>query len=199
MALTKQFSNKLNDLWKRRTATLRALVIPQGVGKPTTFTKKVRDRLIVSLLEDASRILVKRDGKSEFLKVKRHRHLRTIKGHGINKRAERMLNWARTKLTGPIIYSFWKGRNCLYVGKGESWRRLKNYDKSIYLKEADSIEVYCITTQGNLGKAECLATHLFEPRDNKVKAAKTKWGKSCPICRKHDQMREELANIFRIK
>jgi hypothetical protein len=199
MSLAKQFSKKLDILWKRRTAKIRDIVIPKKAGKPLGFAKKARDKNIGELLEIASDILVKRDGHSEFEKVKRHRHLTKIKGHGVNSRAKNMLAWAKSKLNGPIVYSFWNGKKCIYVGKGKSWKRLKNYDKSIYLKEARIIEVFCINTQGNLGKAECLATHLFEPRDNKVKAAKTKWGKECPICRKHDQMREELTSLFKIR
>jgi hypothetical protein len=199
MSLEKQFSNKLENLWKRRTSELRAIVIPKGVGQPAKFSRKVRDNLIGELLENASQILIKRDGRSEFSKVKSGRNLTKIKGHGILNRATKMLNWAESKLSGPIVYSFWKRRKCLYVGKSKSWRRLKSYDKSIYLIEADCIEVFRITTKGNLGKAECLATHLFEPRYNKVMAAKTKWGKACPICRQHDRMRDELNNLFKLK
>lgn len=196
MSLAKHFSNKLDDLWRRRTAKLRSVVIPRGVGQPPVFSPQVRDRLINELLGDASAILVKREAREEFRKIVASRHLKKIKGYGLLNRGENLIAWARSSLDGPIIYVFWRGEKCLYVGKGESWRRLKSYDKSAYLKEATSIEVFCVLTQSQLGKAECLATHLFDPRDNKVKAAKVKWGKACPICREHDRIRDQLKELF---
>lgn len=197
MSLAKQFSNKLEALWKRRTAELRSIVIPQGVGQPLAFSPQVRDRLINDLLDDASEILVKRDARAEFKKTYQSRHLKKIKGHGLLKRGKNLVSWAGSSLKGPIIYAFWSGSKCLYLGKGKSWRRLKNYDKSAYLLSANSVEVFCISTKNQLGKAECLATHLFEPRDNQVKAARVKWGKECPVCREHDRVRDKLKDLFR--
>src|SRR5688572_1459602 len=101
MALTKQFSKKLDGLWKRRTAELRALVIPRGAGQPTTFSRQVRDRLISKLLEDATRLLLQREGGPEFRAVASHRRLRQIKGHGLLKRGGNLLEWA-ARLKGPI-------------------------------------------------------------------------------------------------
>ncbi len=199
MALAKQFSNKLDKLWQRRTANLRSVVIPRGVGKPPTFSRQVRERLINDLLETASEILVKRDAPWEFNEVKRTRHLKHIDGRGLTQRGTNLLRWAAAKLNGPIVYVFWKSKKCLYVGKGTSWRRLKSYEKSAYLLQATCIEVFSIKTQGRLGKAECLATHLYEPRDQKVKPAKVKWGKCCPVCRKHDLVRQQLQTLFRMK
>ena len=199
MALAKQFSNKLEALWKRRTAELRALVIPRGVGHPPKFSRQVRDRLINHLLEDATALLLHREGRSEFRVVAPHRRLRQIKGHGLAKRAGNLLTWAEAKLDGPIIYCFWKGKKCLYVGRGATWRRLKSYEKSAYLLQANCVEVFLVKNKSQLGKAECLATHLFEPRDEKMKPAKAKWGKACPICHKHDLIRAELKTLFKIK
>jgi hypothetical protein len=199
MSLAKHFSNKLEDLWKRRTAELRALVIPRGVGQPPKFSRQVRQRYINHLLDDASKILLKRDGWSEFRKIAPHRRLWQIKGHGLLNRGSNLLKWAETKLPGPIVYTFWRGRKCLYVGKGGTWKRLHSYEKSAYLLQANCIEVFLVTNKSQLGKAECLATHLFQPRDEKVKPAKEKWGKACPICRKHDAIRDELNSLFKMK
>lgn len=199
MALTKQISNKLDSLWKRRTAMLRALVIPRGVGQPTKFTRHVRDRLINQLLDDATKLLVKREAHTEFKKVAPHRCLMQIRGHGLLKRGSYLLEWAEAELEGPIVYSFWRGRKCLYVGKGDTWKRLRNYEKSAYLLQASCIEVFLVKGKSHLGKAECLAVHLFEPRDNRKHPAKEKWGKECPICQKHDVIREELNTLFKMK
>jgi hypothetical protein len=199
MSEAKQFSRKLEELWNRRTTTLRSHVIPRGRGKALGFTKAVRTRLIGDLLDVASRILIRREARSEFDVVKRGRRLRRIKGRGLLARGNETISWAESALRGPIVYSFWRGSRCLYVGKGNSWTRLKAYAKSAYLKEADSIEVHLIKGKSQLGKAECLATHLFNPRDNKVRAARIKWGKACPVCRKHDMIRRELLGLFKLR
>jgi hypothetical protein len=199
MSASKQFSNKLDELWRRRTASLRSHVIPQGVGKPLTFSKPVRQKFVNELLDDASNILIHRDARSALTQITASRHLKHIQGRGLGKRAENMLRWAESALSGPIVYGFWKGRRCLYIGKGGSWRRLKSYEKSAYLLQATRVKVFCITTKSNLSKAECLATHLFDPRDKKMKPAKVKWGKKCPICREHDFVRHQVHNLFKLK
>jgi len=107
--------------------------------------------------------------------------------------------WSEARLEGPIVYAFGRGRKCLYVGKGSSWKRLCSYVKSAYLLQATCVEVFCITTRSQLGKTECLATHLFNPRDNKMKASRTKWGKACPICKKHDEVQKDLKSLFKMK
>jgi hypothetical protein len=199
MSLEKHFSNNLEGLWKRRTAELRALVIPRGAGQPPKFSRQVRERFMSQLLDDASEILVKREGRKEFGMVAPNRRLWQIRGHGLLNRGHNLLNWAESKLTGPIVYAFWRGTKCLYVGKGGTWKRLQSYERSAYLLQANCVEVFLVTNRSQLGKAECLATHLFEPRDQKVKAAKTKWGKECPVCRKHDAIRAELNALFKMK
>ena len=108
--------------------------------------------------------------------------------------------WARRVSDGPIIYAFWREKKCLYVGKGKSYRRLKHYEKSVYLIYADCVEAWEVGSKARLPRAECLAIHLFSPRDNKQKkAAKVKWGKSCPICKKHDEAASEIASLLKLK
>ena len=70
------------------------------------------------------------------------------------------------------MYSFWKGRQCLYVGKGKSWTRLKGYEKSVYLRDATTVRVRGVTSPSHLAKAECLMRHLLDPRDNRIRPAK---------------------------
>lgn len=199
MALASQFLKKLDQLWKRRTEELRSLVVPRGGGQPLRFTRERRDRLIDEALSFATSVLLKRQGHRAFNKVVNRRRLRQIKGRGVLDRAERLLDWARAKLRGPIVYAFWRKRKCLYVGKGNSWKRLRHYARSIYIREATCIEVFQIAGKSQLAKAECLATHLFRPRDNINMAAEVRWGKVCPICERHDQIRAELKTIFKMK
>ncbi len=199
MSLSKQFNRKLDDLWHRRTAELRALVIPRPQGKLAGFSKRIREKHTVALLETATRILLRRKGRKEFSNVVDRKTTRFIKGHGLNSRYDHLIDWAKKTLPGPIVYSFWRGKKCLYVGKGLSWRRLTRYDKSAYLMLATRLTVFCIHGKSNLAKAECLATHLFEPWDEKMKPPKAKWGKACPVCKKHDRIRKELMALFRMK
>ena len=81
---------------------------------------------------------------------------------------------------GPSPF-LWTGRvllleknRCLYVGKGKSRGRLKHYERTFYLKEADLLEVYDVQSTSLLPRVECLAVHLFDPRDNRAKPARRK-------------------------
>lgn len=200
MALVNQFARRLEDLWRRRTAELRALVVPRDSGQPLQFTRKRRDRLIDQAQEIATEVLLKREGRRELDRVVEGKRMWKMKGHGTLDRGERMVAWARQHFRGPIVYAFWRGGMCLYVGKGGGgWKRIRSYARSIYIREANWLEVFQIRGESQLPKAECLLTHLYEPRDNKVKAAEVRWGKACPICRKHDRIRAELKAIFKMK
>lgn len=195
MALKTKFLKKLHDLWQRRVTFIQSVVGLSVQGRPRVLNKKVRERRIIQLLDTATGMLRRRATK-ELRKIIRGSRQRHIKGRGIRNRFNLVYEWARQNIKGPIIYSFWRGKRCLYLGKGRSRSRLKNYSHSIYLKDADLLEVNMVRGGSLLPKAECLAVHLFEPRDNRVKPAKEKWGKACLICKAHDEIRGELRRIF---
>jgi hypothetical protein len=109
-----------------------------------------------------------------------------------------VFEWAEEALDGPIIYGFWKRKQCLYVGKGKSWRRLKDYQKHIYLREATRLNVFCVNGR-DIPMAECLAIHLYRPRDNVNRAANKKWSRACPICKKCKRLNRELRELFRLR
>jgi hypothetical protein len=197
MALHTKFRRKLDQLWQRRTAQIRDLVQPK-VGAPLAFTKRVRDRLIHELLDTATAILVRKVAKHEFQEAHSKRRLHRIKGRGLVKRGDDLVKFAQS-LSGPIVYAFWRGKKCLYVGKGEKTSRLRGYQKAAYVREATCVEVFMINTKSQLPKAECLATHLFTPRDYKVRPAQTAWGKKCPVCRRHDKLRQKLLDLFAMR
>jgi len=199
MGLANDFSKRLDRLWERRTAELRAVVIPRGRGAAPKFTRAVRERFFEELLDMASKILVGRDAKRQLKRITKERRLLHIGGRGIIRRGNNLSTWVYEKLSGPIIYTFWKGDRCLYVGKGQRPSRLYHYERSAYLLEADCVMVLGIKSKSYLGRAECLATHLYSPRDQKVKPARVLWGKECPVCRKHDIVRSELKGLFRIR
>jgi hypothetical protein len=199
MALTRKFRDLLDELLDRRTAVVRGIVVGREQGKPKQFTKRIRDRLRRELLETASQLLVRQRAKREFRELFTRRRLRQLKGFGYDDRFDHMFDWAERELRGPIVYSFWRGRKCLYVGKGKTYRRLGSYKKSIYLRPGSSLEVWQVRTKRALPSAECLAVHLFAPRDNEKKAARVKWGSKCPICRMHDLIRAEISSLLRLR
>lgn len=199
MALKTKFVQVLDDAVERRTEQLRRLVISPNQGAPKKYTRTVRDRLKKKILLAASAVLVNEYATKELAKTVVRRRLRFIKGHGLTDRFDRLYRWAERKLDGPIVYAFWRGRKCLYVGKGKSRRRLRHYDKSVYLWHANALEVWQIKSKNRLPRAECLAIHLFKPRDNKQKkAAKVKWGKACPICKLHDDIAIATNSLLRL-
>jgi hypothetical protein len=200
VALTTQFLRALDKALERRTDQLRRLIVPSDQGAPMKYTKRIRDKMKKKLLLAASAVLIHEHANKEFAKAVEDKHLRFIKGFGIRDRFDRIYRWARRVSNGPIIYAFWRGKKCLYVGKGKSYRRLKHYEKSIYLIHADCVEVWEVGGKAQLPRAECLAIHLFSPRDNKQKkAAKVKWGKNCPICKRHDEAASEIAALLKLK
>lgn len=199
MALKTKFVRVLDDAVERRTEQLRRLVVAPNQGAPKKYTRTIRDRLKKKILLAASAVLVNEHAETELAKTAVRRRLRFIKGFGLTDRFDRLYRWAERKLDGPIVYAFWRGKKCLYVGKGKSLRRLRHYDKSVYLWHANALEVWEIKSKNQLPRAECLAIHLFKPRDNKQKkAAKVKWGKVCPICKRHDKIASETNSLLRL-
>lgn len=199
MSLKISFNKQLDRLWKRRTESLRILIHGAKSGRSMHFSRETRDKAIANILATATSLLLKNQGADEFRSVVGKRRLWQVKGRGLNSRGANLCNFSSHFNGTPIVYVFWRGRRCLYVGKGNSGSRLRAYQKSAYLREASCIEVFVVRSRSLVGKAECLATHLFGPRDNKVKAARKKWGKKCPICRGHDQLRVEIRSLFKMK
>ena len=198
MALVKQFDRQLHELWDRRSVYIKSLVGTHH-GRQKSLTKRQRDRCISELTEIADEILTRRIAKKELTKVTLRTMRRQIRGHGMESRYRRLSTWVDDEIDGPIIYSFWLANRCLYVGKGSTGGRLKSYAKSIYLKEASLVKLWRIAGESNLGKAECLARHLFAPRDNKIDPAMKRWSKSCPVCEAKWEVWYELRDLFRLK
>jgi hypothetical protein len=199
LALKTKFLRVLDDAVERRTEQLRRLVVSPNQGAPKKYIRTIRDRLKKRILLAASTVLVNEHSENEIARTVVRRRLRFIKGFGLANRFERLYMWAARKLDGPIVYAFWRGKKCLYVGKGKSYRRLKHYDKSVYLWHANALEVWQIKSKSRLPRAECLAIHLFKPRDNKQKkAAKVKWGEVCPICKRHDEIASATSSLLRL-
>lgn len=199
MALLKDFHRSLDEMWRRYSAGIRSMVRSRRGRKPA-FSRKWRNKRIMRLLTLVERILCKQGAREELRKTTQGRRWRQIKGWGQGARFECVRSWAERNIDGAFVYSFWKGRKrCLYVGKAKSWRRLCVYKKSIYLWHATRLRIDRVKRRSELGKAECLAIHLFRPKDNAKKAPHNKWGKACPVCIVHDRIHSALRDLFRIK
>ncbi|MFY9342457.1 MAG: hypothetical protein WAT39_08200 [Planctomycetota bacterium] len=196
MALHTQFHRKLDHLWKRQTENLRALIKPKP-GMPLAFTRKTRNRLIGDLLELATAVLLRRLARRAFHDTFVKRRLFHLRGRGRLARGESLVSFAKS-LPGSIVYAFWQGNRCLYVGKGRKASRLVSHRKS-YGREADAVEVFLVRSKSYLPRAECLATHLFEPRDLAIRPSRAAWGKRCPVCARHDRVRRELYGLFAMR
>jgi hypothetical protein len=151
------------------------------------------------MLLSAVQILTRKRAKKDFENLVVRRKLRFIKGWGIVDRFDRMYSWAEMGLRGPIVYAFWRGSKCLYVGKGKSYKRLRDYKKSFYVYKATQLEAWQIKNKKSLPSAECLAQHLFLPHYNEYKAATKKWTSKCPICRRRHNLRTALNSLLALK
>jgi hypothetical protein len=198
MAYANQFRDSLREAIDRRTDSMTRIILG-GRGAPKKFNKAVRNKLRTKILDRASHILTRQSAKSEFRSLITNRRLRYISGRGVRQRFDSIYSWARKRVRGPIVYAFWRRKRCLYVGKGLSYRRLRAYKKNIYLKDATCVEIWQIASKAKLPSAECLAIHLFDPLDNRMKAAKVKWGKKCPVCRRHDEFKKEVDSLLRLR
>lgn len=125
MAINTQIRRKLDKIWRRWTAPLLRDLGMLKQGPPLRFDRRIRDREIEELLEMVTRKICKEQAWRELKRSARKPRLHRFRGFGWRERSRRMLLWADGLRDGPMIYSFWKGRKCLYVGKGGASGRLR--------------------------------------------------------------------------
>lgn len=198
MALQKQFENHLDEIWHRWTDSLRSRVRSRR-GARKTFSRQHREKCIERLSGTAETFFVKRDAKNSWrcLVVAQRRVL--LNQRGVSRKHQRLMELIDTLRDGPIIYTFWRGKTCLYVGKSRSTSRLKSYRRSTILDKATRCCVFSIRAQSFLEQAECLAIHLWNPKQNEYRAAERHYSKKCPICKEVKQITRELRDLFRLR
>ncbi len=198
MALRKTFERKLAVLVHRRTDRLSGL-IQQKRGPRKSFTKRHREEGIAELQDLAEQILCKDLVHGRLKSITAGVRFTMLGGRGIEERFQRMCAWAEENLHGPIIYSFWRGKRCLYVGKGGSWRRLRAYRRDVLLQRATRLHARMVPGKSHVSMAECMSIHVHNPKHNINKSSKPKYSKRCPICKANREIRDELRALFRIK
>jgi hypothetical protein len=163
------------------------------LGHDQYWTREYREQRIGKILRLAEIILLP-TARKELKKIIIPPKRKMISGPKRD-RGERIYAWARTAFPrGPILYSFWKGKNCIYVGVGESYRRIGHYKKSKYMdkSEAGSLKISSVAGRSYLHSVECLANHLYWPKDNIAKPRKTRYSKSCIVCNKLKNIEDTL-------
>jgi predicted GIY-YIG superfamily endonuclease len=196
MALIKEFDRELNALWDSRIAYTRSL-LKKPIGRPKSFSKKDRDKRIRRLEELAVSILTnKKRAESELKKITRYTKSMSLWGKD---RYDKMVTWVKKK-PGPIVYSFWRKGKCLYIGQTKSAKeRLRNYRKDKLFGMADRVKVHLLRGESHLGKAECLATHLYDPSGNRANPPEKKYSKKCPVCKAKREIKKDIESLFRMK
>ena len=163
MALQKQFDRKLDDMWHRRSAAIRAHV-RRPAGPVKQLSRKKRERGLNELVGLAEAILCRKIAKQRLDRATRAMKRKMLNEWGPQAKYDAMIDWAKRHIRGPMIYTFWRGNKCLYVGKGKSWRRLVAYRRDRVMTQATSVRVRMVESRKWLPVAECLSVHLFAPK-----------------------------------
>jgi hypothetical protein len=171
------------------------------IGNRRSLTQENRNRKIGKIIGAVELILVKKMAKKKLKDLEKERYRQyNISGTNKKEMEKNLRLWRKETIEDgkPIIYSFWKGRDkCLKVGKGEKATRLDNYDRyHDYLKLGNNVRVSSITNWQSLCMAECLATHLYNPRDKEKKPGHQKRQKRCPIHETCDDIRNQLKELL---
>jgi len=201
MASSKQFETGLDRLFHQFTEGLRRDAGKSARGPVPKFDRhKLRNR-IDRLVEIANENDLKANGKALFggtYSNKMQWHAKRGKGWGLEARKKTFRSWYDEKVYGrECVYVFWAKRKCVYVGRtGSGGRRPQAHFEKFWFSSVTRIDIYIIRGKRQLPKAECLALHLFKPKQNKVKSAEQKYRSKCPICTKEVNIRKQLRRIF---
>lgn len=195
-----QFNKVLEKLWRRRVVWLHAAISGRKPGPPLTFDGPRRNMAIKKLQKIASKALTRKLAKREFEKAVGN-GMRFKKGHGVDAKKENFDDWRRRKVPedrGKVYVFFAKQKHkCLYVGRTTGrGGRPKGQFKRDWFRKATRIVVYSARDKKSLPRLECLAIHLFDPRENKIRASRKRWTSKCPLCKIHKGIRTELRQIF---
>ena len=202
MAHSKTFINELDKLFHARTHWLRSQIRRQKPGKPPSFDGKHLHTSIIQLQKLASQMFVSKLAKSEFKEHAGKKKAWHIKGYGQENQKHNFDRWFKNNFifSQPCIYFYWRGNKCTYIGKtGSGGSRPSSHLEKRWSLGATRIDIYPVKSKSQLSKLECLAIHWFDPNENKKKASKSKYSKTCPKCKLNSEIRNELKKIFRLR
>lgn len=197
MNLRSQFREELKRaLYDRAHPVFHELGIRKH-SKEFGWTREYRNKRIGRLMDVAQKIIL-REAKfklSECISSPRKKYY-----VGPNRsRGVEIYSWARATFPkGPILYSFWKGPKCVYVGKGKNHGRIADYKKSKYMDRsvATHIRISSITGHSYSHLAEHLAYRIYVPKENVNEPARVKFNKRCILCRKEEKIKRVLEGLL---
>lgn len=204
MALTTQFERKLGRLFHRRTDWLRKAIGKHRPGRPRGFTRKKVKPKLDELGDLAAKIITGRRAKKEFRRlIADKRQWQTKRGKGWNRHAKKdsFRRWYERHIgSRNCVYVFWSGKTCEYVGRTIRGKgRPAHWFTVFWFHNVTRIDIYTIGRKSEVGKAECLAMHIFDPRQNQNWASFQDYTKRCPICEATKEIDAELKSIFRLR
>lgn len=199
----KEFERKLDDLFHYRTHWLRSAVTKISAGRPPKLTKAKIDRNITALQALATDCLIKDVSKEHFKELiytTRRWHLKN-KGWGRDEKKQSFDAWFEKYIPFKnYIYVFWANKKCIYIGRsGKGRKRVQGHFDKYWFTGVTRINIYSTPRKTDVPKFECIAKHLFEPTQNKIKPGTGNYDKKCPICSVHKFIKSELKKIFRLK
>jgi hypothetical protein len=119
MAHVTKFEKSLNKLFQERTYSLRKNLGLKIRGNKPVITRKKINKTIIELQDLASVILAKGVAKREFNQNSGKKKGKKVKGHGWRKQKQNFDSWLQEHFSSTVnlVYVFWKGKKCLYVGR----------------------------------------------------------------------------------
>lgn len=204
MALPAKFESELEKLFRRRTSWLRRAIGTKKPGRPHVFNRKKVEPKLHALGELAVQIIVRRRARKEFRRVvdrKRQWHVSRGKGFGTDAKRRSFKRWYDKRIgSKSCVYAFWSGKKSVYVGRTllGKWRPSGWFDR-VWFQPVTRIDIHSVPRPSEVPKAECLAKHIFEPRENKNRPSIGKYTKKCPICEATREIDGELRSIFRLR
>lgn len=199
MSYKKLYTRELNNLFKRRTKRLRDFMGIKKQGKAHNINKIIINKSIIKLQNIISATNSKKyfnNAIKNYTFDDRRYHL---KGFGYYDKVRKFKNWFNDTINYKnIVYIFWNKKTCLYVGrtKGGANRPTSHLDTH-KTKGWTRVNIYLVNSKSYLPMIECLAIHNYIPKHNRIKPANPKWTKSCPICKEHRLIKQEINDIFK--
>lgn len=199
-----EFHRVLDELFERRTSWLRKVVDKGRKQRPQIFDPERRRNGIEKLKKLATECLAGNLAKKEFkatIDKKKQWRCTKSKGWSRDDKREHFDDWfSRNIPYKNCIYVFWKGRRAEYVGRAVQGKgRPHDHFKKFWFNGVTRIDIYSTSLASQIPKLECLAIHLWEPKQNGLKASIPKWAKKCPVCTVHRLISEQLGDIFALR
>lgn len=201
MALARQFQKGLQALFARRTAWLLSAVGRKRPGPAPKFTRAKVKPKVERLVALAREILIRRRARQAFANAIVHKAAWRVKGVGVRARTADFKRWYDRKIgRRNCVYTLWAGRRCMYVGRTErgKGRPTHCFDK-YWFRGITRIDVFSIRSPKRVPMAECLATHLFEPRKQIQNPGHIKYAIRCPVCSVVKDIKSDLRGLFKLR